>query len=183
MARRRRLTYDDIRKALPSLTDQELGLIKNACSVLGAGEVEPVQPKKTKRKKEREDERFLLFYDTFTELLRAAVGTKLPDNPDFLPRELHKNIRSGFVIIEDLLNDFSPRARTPTRVKFYRIVVMSVIDYLEMIDVTISTKTLTQQLQNTAAILNKQFPGYWRAGMMGVMLSWSRPDALREREE
>ena len=147
------------------------------------GSAEPTQPKKTRRKIEREDERFLLFYDTFAEVLRSAVGTKLPNAPNYLPEALYKNLRKGFDVVEELLNDFKPRARTPTRVKWYRIVLISIIEYLEMINVTVSTKTLTQQLQNTAAIINKQFPGYWRAGMMATMLSWSRPDALQEREE
>ncbi len=179
MAKQKLLSVDDICMAVASLSKKERGKVRAACEGLGVDGPSP-QPKSI----HDEVENFLLFYATFTEIMREVVGTKLPKNPSHLPPKLYRNLKSGWITTDDLLGQLIPRVRLPQRIKFYRTIVLTVIDYINTIDkMPLITKTVIEQLQNCPALLHRQFPGYKAAGLMYMMTHWGNSSNVSDDEE
>ncbi len=112
------------------------------------------------------------------------VGKKLPKSPSYLPPKLYRDLKSGWSVADDLLSQAMPRARLTQRTKFYRIVVLTVIDYIHNLEnVPVGTKTVVAQLQNCPALLHQQFPGYLQAGLMSLILRWGSSSTIPDNEE
>ena len=164
MTKRKRLNVNDICMAVASLSKKERGLVREACDFGG------VDDSRSKSIHD-EDENFLLFYATFIEIMRETIGTKLSKNPSHLPPKWYRRLKSGWTVADDFLDMAAPGARLPQRTKFYRIIVLTVIDYINTIDkMPLITKTVIDQLQNSPALLHQQFPGYLQPGVMAMML-------------
>jgi hypothetical protein len=165
--------------AVSDLSDKERGKVRAVCTTLGVDE-----PSSRSKSIHDEDEKFLLFYGVLTEIMREVTGKKLPKSPSYLPPKLYRDLKSGWSIVDDLLNQVKPRARNPQRTKFYRIVVLITIEYIHNLDnVPVGIKTVTGQLQNCAELLHQQFPGYLQAGLMSVILSLGNASATPDDEE
>ncbi len=165
--------------AVSDLSDKERGKVRAACDVLGVSE-----PSSRSKSIHEEDEKFLLFYDSFIEIMQEVIGKKLPKSPSYLPPKLYRDLKSGWSVADELLNQTMPRARLPQRTKFYHIVVLTVIDYIHNLDnVPVGTKTVVAQLQNCPALLHQQFPGYLQAGLMSMMLRWGDSSSTPDEEE
>ncbi len=178
MSKPKQLSYDVIRRAIPKLTNEERKLIRGACSVAGVSEPEVV------KSIHEEDEKFLLFYGTLTEIMQEVVGKKLPKSASYLPPKLYRDLKSGWSVVDDLLSQVMPQARLTQRTKFYRIVVLTVIDYIHNLEnVPVGTKTVVAQLQNCPALLHQQFPGYLQAGIMSLMLRWGNSSNTPDEED
>ncbi len=174
MAKRKLLSIDDILMALPNLSDKERGRVRAAAS----------GPSPQSKSMHDEDEKFLLFYGTLVEIMREVVGKKLPKSASYLPPKLYRDLKSGWSTVDELLDQIKPRARLMQRTKFYRIVVLTVIDYLDDIEyVPVGTKTVIAQLQNCPALLHQQFPGYLQAGLMSLMLQWGNSSNTPDEED
>ncbi len=179
MPKRRRLSIDDILMAVSDLSDKERGKVRAVCTTLGVDKLSSQS-----KSMHEEDEKFLLFYDTFTEILREVVGKKLPKSPSYLPPKLYRDLKSGWSVVDDLLSRVMPRARLTQRTKFYRIVVLTVIDYIHNLEnVPVGTKTVVAQLQNCPALLHQQFPGYLQAGIMSLVLRWGNSSNTPDDED
>ena len=166
MTKRKQLSVNEILMAVADLSDKERGKVRAACTALGTNE-----PSSQSKSIHDEDEKFLLFYDIFTEIIREVVGTKLPKNPSALQPKLYRGLKSGWVVVDDLLDQIWLRDRLLVRTKFYRIIVLTVINYINDIDkIPLITKTVIEQLKNSPALLHQQFPGYRQAGLMSMML-------------
>ena len=160
--------------AVANLSDKERGKVRAA--VAGT----TLQSKSI----HEEDEKFLLFYGVLTEIMRDVVGKKLPKSASYLPPKLYRDLKSGWSTVDDLLSQVTPRAGLPQRTKFYRIVVLTVIDYIHNLEnVPVVTRTVVAQLQNCPALLHQQFPGYLQAGLMSVILSLNNASATPDDEE
>lgn len=179
MPKRRRLSVDDILMAVSDLSDKERGKVRAACTILRVDE-----PSYQSKSIHEEDEKFLLFYGVLIEIMRDVVGKKLPKSASYLPPKLYRDLKSGWSTVDDLLNQVKPRARNPQRTKFYRIVVVTVIDYIDNLDnVPVATKTVVEQLQNCPALLHQQFPGYLQAGLMSLVLRWGNYSTTPDEED
>ena len=176
MTKQKRLSVNDICMAVASLSRKERGLVRAACDRFG--------PSPQSKSIHDEDEKFLLFYGEFTEIMREVVGTKLPKSPSHLPPKLYRDLKSGWVVADYLLDQIKIRVRLPQRIQFYRIIVLTVIDYIDNIDkMPVVTKTVIGQLQNCPALLRQQFPGYRQAGLMSLMLRWGNSSNVSDDEE
>ncbi len=174
MTKRKRLSIDDILMALPNLSDKERGRVRAAAS----------GPSSQSKSIHDEDEKFLLFYGTLIEIMQEVVGKKLPKSPSYLPPKLYRDLKSGWSTIDDLLNQTLPRAKLTQRTKFYRIIVLTVIDYIHNLEnVPVGTKTVVAQLQNCPALLHQQFPGYLQAGLMSMILRWGNSSNTPDEED
>ena len=172
MTKSKRLS--DILMAIPNLSDKERGEVRAA--VAGT----------TSQSKSihEEDEKFLLFYGVLTEIMREVVGKKLPKSASYLPPKLYRDLKSGWSTADELLNQVMPQIRLPQRTKFYRIIVLTVINYIDNLEnVPVGIKTVVAQLQNCPALLHQQFPGYLQAGLMSVILSLGNASATSDEEE
>jgi len=182
MPKRRRLNVDDILMTVSTLSAEERGRIRAVCSDLGAKD--PNSQHNQVKSIHEEDEKFLLFYDIFTETLREVVGKKLPKQAGSLPSKLYQDLKSGWTVIDDLLKQVMPRIKLTSRTKFYRIAILTVIDYIHNIDnMPVAAKTVAEQLQNCPELLHKQFPGYLQAGLMSMVLHWGDPSTIPDEEE
>ena len=174
MTKRKRLSIDDILMALPNLSDKERGRVRAAAS----------GPSSQSKSIHDEDEKFLLFYGTLIEIMQEVVGKKLPKSRSYLPPKLYRDLKSGWSTIDDLLNQTLPRAKLTQRTKFYRIIVLTVIDYIHNLEnVPVGTKTVVAQLQNCPALLHQQFPGYLQAGLMSMILRWGNSSNTPDEED
>lgn len=179
MPRRKQLSVNDILMAVTDLSNKERGKVRAACTALGIGE-----PSSQSKSIHDEDERFLLFYGVLTEIMQEVVGKKLPKNASYLPPKLYRDLKSSWVVVDDLLSQVKPRARLPQRTKFYRIIVLTVINYIDNLEnVPVGMKTVVAQLQNCPALLHQQFPGYLQAGLMSLMLHWGNSSNAPDEEE
>lgn len=164
----------NILMAIPNLSNKERGEVRAAI----AGTT--LQSKSI----HEEDEKFLLFYGVLTETMREVVGKKLPKSASYLPPKLYRDLKSGWSTVDDLLSQVIPQVRLPQRTKFYRVVVLTVIDYIHNLDnVPVGIKTVIAQLQNCPALLHQQFPGYLQAGLMSLVLSWGNSSNTSDDEE
>ena len=165
--------------AVANLSDKERGKVRAACTTLGVDE-----PNSQSKSIHDEDEKFLLFYSEFIEIMQEVIGKKLPKSASYLPPKLYRDLKSGWSTADELLNQVIPRARVTQRTKFYRIVVLTVIDYIhDLENVPVGTKTVVAQLQNCPEILNLSFPGYLRAGLLSLMMQWGKLDNQIDNEE
>ena len=179
MPKRKHPSVDDILMAVSDLSDKERGKVRTACATLGVDEPSS-QPKSI----HEEDEKFLLFYGVLAEILREVVGKKLPKSPSYLPPKLYRDLKSGWSVADELLSQVMPRAKLTQRTKFYRVVVLTVIDYIHNLEnVPVGTKTVVAQLQNCPALLHQQFPGYLQAGLMSLILRWGSSSNTPDEEE
>ncbi len=160
--------------ALPNLSNKERGRVRAAAS----------GPSPQSKNMHEEDEKFLLFYGALIEIMREVVGKKLPKNASYLPPKLYRDLKSGWSTVDDLLSQALPRAKLTQRIKFYRIIVLTVIDYIDNLEnVPVGTKTVIGQLQNCPALLHQQFPGYLQAGLMSMILRWGNSSNTPDEEE
>ncbi len=165
--------------AVSGLSDKDRGKVRAACTTLGVDE-----PSSQSKSIHEEDEKFLLFYGVLTEIMREVIGKKLPKSPSYLPPKLYRDLKSGWSVVDDLLSQVVPRARLTHRTKFYRVVVLTVIDYIHNLEnVPVGTKTVVAQLQNCPALLHQQFPGYLTAGLMSLILNWGSSSTTPDDEE
>ena len=179
MIKRKRLSVDDILMAVSDLSNKERGKVRAACTTLGVNE-----SSSQSKSIHEEDEKFLLFYDVLIEIMHDVIGKKLPKSPSYLPPKLYRDLKSGWSVADDLLSQVMPRAKLPQRIKFYRIVVLTVIDYIHNLEnVPVVMKTVVAQLQNCPALLHQQFPGYLQAGLMSIILSWGNSSSTPDKEE
>ena len=174
MSKRKPLNVNDILMAVPNLSNKERGKVRAA--VAGSAP----QSKSI----HEEDENFLLFYGVLTEIMQEVIGKKLPKSASYLPPKLYRDLKSGWSVVDDLLSRVMPRARLTQRTKFYRVVVLTIIDYIHNLEnVPVGTKTVVAQLQNCPALLHQQFPGYLQAGIMSLMLRWGNSSNTPDDEE
>ncbi|KKL10980.1 hypothetical protein LCGC14_2550410, partial [marine sediment metagenome] len=169
----------DILMAVSDLSDKDRGKVRAACTTLGIDE-----SSSQSKSIHEEDEKFLLFYDILTEIMQEVVGKKLPKSASYLSPKIYQDLKSSWSTVDELLNQIIPRARLPQRTKFYRIIVLTVIDYIHNLEnVPVGIKTVVAQLQNCPALLHQQFPGYLQAGLMPVILSLGNASATSDEEE
>ncbi len=174
MTKRKQPSIDDILMAIPHLSNKDRGKVR----------AQAAGPSPQSKSMHEEDEKFLLFYGTLIEIMREVVGKKLPKSPSYLPPKLYRDLKSGWSTIDDLLSQTLPRARLTQRTKFYRIIVLTVIDYIHNLEnVPVGTKTVVEQLQNCPALLHQQFPGYLQAGLMSMILRWGNSSSTPDDEE
>ena len=179
MPKRKHPSVDDILMAVSDLSDKERGKVRAACTTLGVD-----KPSSQSKSIHEEDEKFLLFYDTLTEIMCDITGKKLPKSPSYLPPKLYRDLKFGWSVVDDLLSQVMPRAKLTQRTKFYRVVVLTVIDYIHNLEnVPVGTKTVVAQLQNCPALLHQQFPGYLQAGLMSLILRWGSSSNTPDEEE
>ncbi len=179
MPKPKRTKVNDILMAVANLSDKERGKVRAACTTLGVSE-----SSSQSKSIHEEDEKFLLFYGVLIEIMQEVVGKKLPKSASYLPPKLYRDLKSGWSTADELLSQVIPRARITQRTKFYRIVVLTVIDYIhDLENVPVGTKTVVAQLQNCPALLHRQFPGYLQAGLMSLMLHWGNSSNTPDDED
>ena len=176
MVARKRLSANEICMAVAHLTDEERGKIKGACDLHGAKDAE--QPVRAE-----EDESFLLFYDVLADILLEQVGTRLPKRVSTLSVPNIKQLRKGFAVTHELCDRLIPRARQITYNKFYTIAIQIVLRYIQELGIPATVKIVGQQLENSPALLNREFPGYTRSGLMPLITSWGKIRPIEEEEE
>lgn len=160
--------------SIPDLSNKERGEVRAAAG----------GPAPQSKSIHEEDEKFLLFYGTLIEIMQEVVGKKLPKSPSYLSPKLYRDLKSGWSTADELLSQIMPRARLPQRIKFYRVVVLTVIDYIHNLEnVPVGIKTVVAQLQNCPALLHQQFPGYLQAGLMPLMLNWGNSNNTPDDED
>ena len=176
MTIRKRLTASEICMAVAHLTEEERGKVKCACDFHGVEDSE--QPGRVE-----EDENFLLFYDVLADVLLEQVGTKLPKRVTYLSNVNLRQLRKGFAVVHELCERLLPHARQTTFNKFYTIVIQMVLRYIQELGIPATVKIIGQQLENSPALLNREFPGYLKAGLIPLITSWGKLRPVEEEEE
>lgn len=190
MPKRTEPTYEAILKALPDLTAEQRAQIRLRISALPGGKEDP-KSMNTANNAQEEDEKFLLFYDVFVGVLKDKMGGKYPPSRIGFPKAQQKELREGWECVEGLLltafEKAGRKARHPERIKFYEVVVVLTVEYVELlaeeIGVPLARKTIIQQLNNCATTLNNQFPGYVRSGLLPLALKWSKSTNTPDEED
>jgi hypothetical protein len=102
-----------------------------------------------------------------------ARGSNLPKHPAMLPPKSVSMIEKGWRAVDAfILNCFPNPIGTAMRMKFYRICIDIIIDYLIERDKGTSVRLVCNYMQNCASLVNRQFPGYAESGLMPLVLSW-----------
>ena len=148
-----KLSANEIKLALAHLTKEERAEIATFAK-LGGDTRQKTAPKNRPRmnlSKGRDfDEKFLLYYAKFREILNS-LGSNLPRHPGMLSPSRVSSIKKGWRAVDDYMTQcFPKRVRIVDRVKFYRIVIEVTIDYLNEIKRPTSIRQVNVSLQNCA---------------------------------
>ena len=71
--------------AVSDLSDKERGKVRAVCTTLGVD-----KSRSQSKSMHEEDEKFLLFYGTFTDIMQEVIGKKLPKSSSYLPPKLYR---------------------------------------------------------------------------------------------
>ena len=161
--------------ALPKMSQEDRKKIKDACSGLGTKNAA------TTREMD-EDENFVFFYNLLAASMQQAVGNTFPKTTSRLSPNLKKIIRDGWEEVEAFLLQIKSKPNQKIRLTFYQFAIDAAISYVSELDkVPTTMKNVSRQLSNCAAMIDLQFPGYARSGLLRLILDWGRPGSTIDK--
>ncbi len=167
----RKTNVSQIHSALTKLTPEELAAVKAACTHLGASGSVSNSP--TSNKSTDLDENFQIYYSVLEELM-LNQGYKIQG---WVAADRSKKLVKGWMHLEEYMSvAFKKRWTKRRRLKFYKIAIQIVIDYLIELEIPVTANTYSRHMQNCAGLINRQFPGYIESGITDLILDWGRPE-------
>lgn len=169
------ITLDQIKAALPLLTNYELGEIRQQITVLmslGGGAAKPPSnqdrqgpPGQQPSSTDHTDEDFVL--QSVCRVVRLSNGS--PVQPQMLKRAsgTMATLREHLPDLIQYLDVISPAARPG----FLDMAVQLLMDEIKKWNVPVTPVTVIRQLHRLPACVDEAFPGYYRAGMLGGIFS------------
>ena len=171
----KRLTVEEICTQIPNLSDEDRSKVLAACSFFGATNGVDAPP-------EDEDENFVLFYSTLSNLMYQVNGREMPKRVRYHPKPMANQILRSWKALDAFTRRTLPKIKTKQRVQFYEVVLLSIIEHINDIQIPLTLKTLCQQTQNCGAIMEKQFPGYLASGLSSMIITWGHRGVELEGE-
>lgn len=178
MSSKKSLNVHEVCMAIIHLTKKERGQVITACKQHGAiGDEYDSPPIKD------EDENFILFYTTLSDILLNINGTKLPKQIHYLRPISRGRLKKGWGAIDVLAKNVLPKAGSATLVSFYHIVLLTIIERLHELGIPVAIKTISYQLENCGALMDHQFPGYMASGIASLIIKWGRQGIEKDEGE